>query len=191
MFDRMFPTEVFDLQRKFIKAFEAPRDFVFWSELVEEETKELRKAHDENEGMEQIFKEMADLIYVMCGFYNTMPIRTADLIPEELNTKVQQRFENAVATIQEMIPNYMLNQFLLIDAVNVVHESNMAKLDDNGNPIRSDGTDGNPEGKILKGPNYVPPNMAPIVVKWNKFIQELKDQDMLQEMTEESNETSK
>lgn len=38
-----------------------------------------------------------------------------------------------------------------------IHESNMSKLDENGNPIVSDGTDGYPLGKILKGPNYFKP----------------------------------
>ncbi len=38
-----------------------------------------------------------------------------------------------------------------------IHESNMSKLDEDGNPIVSDGTDGFPLGKILKGPNYFTP----------------------------------
>lgn len=175
MFDRMFPVEVFDLQREFIRVFEPPRDFVFWSELMEEETKELRKAHEENEGMEQVFKEAADVIYVTAGFYNTMPIRTADLIPAELNEKVQARFINAVETLQEIIMNYMIPQQLLIEAHATVHASNMTKVGDDGLPIRSDGSDGNPKGKVLKGPNYQPPNMAPVVMKWDKHIQAMKD----------------
>ncbi len=38
-----------------------------------------------------------------------------------------------------------------------VHRSNMSKLDENGQPIISDA------GRVVKGPNYRPPNLAPIV----------------------------
>jgi len=39
-------------------------------------------------------------------------------------------------------------------AMELVYESNMSKLDEQGNPIyRAD-------GKVLKGPNYAPPNLA-------------------------------
>ncbi len=39
-----------------------------------------------------------------------------------------------------------------------VHRANMSKLDDDGNPIfRAD-------GKVLKGPNYRPPDIAALVV---------------------------
>ena len=39
-------------------------------------------------------------------------------------------------------------------AMELVYQSNISKLDEQGNPIyRAD-------GKVLKGPNYVPPNLA-------------------------------
>ena len=42
-------------------------------------------------------------------------------------------------------------------AMERVYQSNMSKLDDNGEPIfRSD-------GKVLKGPNYIPPDLADLV----------------------------
>lgn len=42
-------------------------------------------------------------------------------------------------------------------AFNRVHNSNMSKLDDNGEPIRRE------DGKIVKGPNYVPPTLMDLV----------------------------
>jgi len=42
-------------------------------------------------------------------------------------------------------------------AMTLVFESNMSKLDDNGMPIYRE------DGKVLKGPNYVPPDMASCV----------------------------
>ena len=45
----------------------------------------------------------------------------------------------------------------LDEALNRVHVSNMSKLDEDGKPIyRAD-------GKVLKGPNYKPPNLADLV----------------------------
>ncbi len=45
----------------------------------------------------------------------------------------------------------------LDEALNRVHISNMSKLDEDGKPIyRAD-------GKVLKGPNYKPPNLADLV----------------------------
>ena len=41
--------------------------------------------------------------------------------------------------------------WFLDEALNRVHESNMSKLDDDGNPIYRE------DGKVLKGPNYKPP----------------------------------
>ena len=43
--------------------------------------------------------------------------------------------------------------WFLDEALNRVHESNMSKLDEDGNPIYRE------DGKVLKGPNYKPPNL--------------------------------
>lgn len=45
----------------------------------------------------------------------------------------------------------------LDEALNRVHQSNMSKLDDSGNPIYRE------DGKVLKGPNYQPPNLNDLV----------------------------
>ena len=47
--------------------------------------------------------------------------------------------------------------WFLDEALNRVHESNMSKLDENGKPIYRD------DGKVLKGPNYSPPNLEELV----------------------------
>ena len=43
--------------------------------------------------------------------------------------------------------------WLLDEALNRVHVSNMSKLGEDGKPIYRD------DGKVLKGPNYKPPNL--------------------------------
>ena len=45
----------------------------------------------------------------------------------------------------------------LDEALDRVHKSNMSKLDENGHPIYRD------DGKVLKGPNYIPPNLTDLV----------------------------
>ena len=42
-------------------------------------------------------------------------------------------------------------------ALDLVHQSNMSKLDEDGNPIYRE------DGKVLKGPNYKPPNLSDLV----------------------------
>ena len=42
-------------------------------------------------------------------------------------------------------------------AMDRVHQSNMSKLGEDGKPIRRE------DGKILKGPNYQPPNLTDLV----------------------------
>ena len=43
------------------------------------------------------------------------------------------------------------------EALHRVHESNMSKLDEDGKPIYRE------DGKVLKGPNYAPPNLENLV----------------------------
>ena len=43
-------------------------------------------------------------------------------------------------------------------AFDEVHTSNMSKLGSDGKPIRREG-----DGKVLKGPNYMPPNLKTIL----------------------------
>ena len=47
--------------------------------------------------------------------------------------------------------------WLLDEALNRVHLSNMSKLDKEGKPIYRE------DGKVLKGPNYTPPNLTDLV----------------------------
>ena len=47
--------------------------------------------------------------------------------------------------------------WFLDEALNRVHESNLSKLGEDGKPIQR------ADGKILKGPNYKPPNLSDLV----------------------------
>ncbi len=66
--------------------------------------------------------------------------------------------EHALKELADLV--YVCYQFaenmgwFLDEALNRVHESNMSKLDEEGNPIYRD------DGKVLKGPNYKPPDLS-------------------------------
>ncbi len=48
--------------------------------------------------------------------------------------------------------------WFLDEALNRVHESNMSKLDEDGKPIYRE-----KDGKVLKGPNYRPPDLSDLI----------------------------
>ena len=73
-------------------------------------------------------------------------------------------FEEEEAQLKELSDLvYVCYQFAankewdLDEAMDRVHKSNMSKLDDNGQPIYRQ------DGKVLKGPNYKPPNLTDLL----------------------------
>ena len=69
--------------------------------------------------------------------------------------------ENALKELADLV--YVCYQYAvnmgwdLDEAMHRVHESNMSKLGEDGKPIYRD------DGKVLKGPNYTPPNLEDLV----------------------------
>ena len=69
----------------------------------------------------------------------------------------KNRQEEALKELADLV--YVCYQYaenmgwFLDEALDRVHESNMSKLDEDGKPIYRD------DGKVLKGPNYKPPNL--------------------------------
>ena len=73
-------------------------------------------------------------------------------------------FESEEAQLKELCDLvYVCYQFAankgwdLDEAMDRVHKSNMSKLDENGQPIYRQ------DGKVLKGPNYKPPNLTDLL----------------------------
>lgn len=54
------------------------------------------------------------------------------------------------------------------ESFDIVHESNMSKLDENGKPIHRE------DGKVLKGPNFVEPNLEELIerVYGEEYVQQ-------------------
>lgn len=89
-----------------------------------------------------------------------------DLIEEELqelkaalfDRDLQETFD-ALLDLKYVITGMGVHMGLPMDeGWREVHASNMSKLDDNGEPIYHDGTEG-PVGKVKKSENYWPPRL--------------------------------
>ncbi|BBM37037.1 nucleoside triphosphate pyrophosphohydrolase family protein [Pseudoleptotrichia goodfellowii] len=50
-------------------------------------------------------------------------------------------------------------QHIIEEVFDEIHRSNLSKLDENGNPIYRE------DGKVIKGPNYFPPDIKKIIKK--------------------------
>ena len=87
-----------------------------------------------------------------------------DLIAEEykeFRESMREGFDQELKELSDLV--YVCFQYAenmgwdLEEALRRVHKSNMSKLGVNGKPIRRR------DGKILKGPNYEPPNLSDLV----------------------------
>lgn len=71
---------------------------------------------------------------------------------------------DALGDLQVVENGFAIEARIPVDAVLAeVHLSNLSKLDENGRPLRSDGTDGKPKNKIIKGVNYFEPDLKAIM----------------------------
>ena len=78
-------------------------------------------------------------------FYLSNPIKKANILKE-------------LADLVYVCYQYAANLgWDLDEALNRIHESNMSKLGEDGKPIYRE------DGKVLKGPNYAPPNLEDVV----------------------------
>ena len=71
---------------------------------------------------------------------------------------VQEECLKELADLVYVCYQYAANMnWFLDEALNRVHESNMSKLDEDGKPIYRE------DGKVLKGPNYKPPDLSDLI----------------------------
>ena len=168
MFTQQLPASVFEHQRAFIAAMGGKLDFVWAAKvLVKEETKELKEAYEKTEisdsNMADIFKEVADVIYVVAHFYNVMPLYAPELVSDKINQQLQDILDDAATIVSTVTQKLHIPLPLILAAFDVVHNSNMSKLDEDGKPVYRE------DGKVMKGPNYVAPDMMPVVKLWKEF----------------------
>lgn len=166
MFTQQLPAKLFQMQREFIKAMNGKLDFAWAAEvLVTEEVKELREAYEKPvlDNMEDIFKELSDVLYVVAHFYNVMPVYAPEVISDERNKKLQKILDDAAVLVSEVTNKLRIPLPLIMAAFERVHESNMSKLGDDGKPIYRE------DGKVIKGPNYKKPDLSTVVEAWKDF----------------------
>jgi predicted HAD superfamily Cof-like phosphohydrolase len=141
--------------QEFIKAFGASLDARLWYKLVKEELAELKEAMDKDDKANTL-KELCDVLYVY-GPFNTF-IETAvqaDLIPEEEAKEITEYLQNNMKIFQKAVT--LFPPMVVYEAFVRVHKSNMSKLGLDGKPIKRE------DGKVMKGPNYAPPDLSDLV----------------------------
>ncbi|ANJ20842.1 nucleoside triphosphate pyrophosphohydrolase [Roseobacter phage RD-1410Ws-07] len=176
MFTQQLPPELFQLQREFIRVMDANRDFVWWADtLIVEETKELRDEFEADvTDMNKLFKELADLLYVVAGFYNVMPTFAPEVVDQETNERMQRILDEAAVLVSEVSQKLQIPLPIILAAFKVVHDSNMSKVNpETGKPDRRE------DGKILKGPNYTAPSMDAVVSEWDKYRKNSKAKETI------------
>jgi hypothetical protein len=107
-----------------------------WERLIQEELKELKEA------VEHTLKEMADVCYVLNGYA---------LVGGDL--KYAMKLEETAAKYVMRLLDWAVQY----EAFRRVHESNMSKLGPDGKPMYRE------DGKVLKGPNYRPPDLSDLI----------------------------
>lgn len=176
MFTEQLPAQVFSMQREFIAAMGGKLDFVWAAKtLITEEVKELTEVYEakvtSDENLAEIFKETADVIYVVAHFYNVMPVYAPELINQETNQQIQDIIDSAASIVSKVSNKLQIPFPMILAAFEIVHKSNMSKLDADGKPVYRE------DGKVMKGPNYKAPDMTPIVNMYKAYQVEVSNND--------------
>jgi predicted HAD superfamily Cof-like phosphohydrolase len=141
---------------QFYRAFSASTDIRLWCKLVKEETVELKEAMLKGDRAE-ILKEFCDVIYVVVGMEMAAPEDADLLIPEEELGELNAILKAADEAIGFAKQHAGFSADVIAKAFTRVHASNMSKLGEDGKPIRRE------DGKIMKGPNYIKPDLSDLV----------------------------
>lgn len=137
---------------EFIKVFDASMDFKIWYKMIQEEFTELLA--EEPNTVEHL-KELTDLAYVLTGYCITCAFTPLELVSEKMLAKHTEMADNLHPIFDQHVGYY--SEEVLEEAFRRVHASNMSKLGEDGEPIRRE------DGKVLKGPNYKPPDLSDLV----------------------------
>lgn len=150
----------------FNRKFEVRPNPELYGNLVCEEVNEWMEELLMNGYTPNLLKETIDIVYVLEGLLAANPDDELDI-----SEKTDERLERAIDTIHEVIESVVhgiYNRGTLKRGFAEVQRSNLSKLDKDGKPIRRE------DGKVLKGPDYSPADMTPLV--WDKanFVQMIK-----------------
>lgn len=101
----------------------------------------------------------APFTMVLLAFRSSLVEEEYDEFTEECNCgKITPNLIKEIADLQYVLDGFCVSLGIDKDeAVRRVHKSNMSKLGEDGKPILRE------DGKVLKGPNYLPPDMTDLV----------------------------
>ena len=139
---------------EFIRAFNGSLDPRLWIKLIDEEMAELMA---EKYGTVEHLKELCDLLYVSTGLALTAPEHIGMLMRNGERETVIKQQGKVSRLLDSGLKQY--GEAVFSEAFARVHDSNMSKLDSNGNPILRE------DGKVMKGPNYKKPDLTDLLEK--------------------------
>ena len=135
-------------------AFEVPVDLDLQDDLIIEEAKELIEIFTSKEpspeSLAEVLKEASDLLFVIVGYI----LMAGDDTKPVLSIEADAYSKVAVLMLDTTFESVPAFDDLLLEAFNRVCDSNMSKLDNDGKVLRRE------DGKLLKGPNYSPPDLT-------------------------------
>jgi hypothetical protein len=146
------PLSTSECLEDFIITFKASLDPRLWIKLIREESAELLA---EEPGTADHLKEAADLLYVLEGFRCVVPHLGRLLVGDEEFGDIDVLLNDANKLLTSAERYY--GHTTVYDAFMYVHDSNMSKLGDDGQPIFRE------DGKVLKGPNYKAPDLTHLI----------------------------
>jgi NTP pyrophosphatase (non-canonical NTP hydrolase) len=153
------------LVKDWMEAFEVKVNLELQESLLVEEAYELFHVvvnHQEPtiEALSEFLKESSDLYFVLFGYFQMLD-ETGETVSISDSTKnVLELAFDMVAEIILLDPE--ANDQIFGEAFERVVASNMTKLGDDGKPVR------NEAGKVMKGPNYVAPDLTDLAERLSK-----------------------
>lgn len=130
----------------------------FSKEVLSDERLELKLA--------LIIEEVSELVDAAYGEDAGDMIRQGWIEAKAVREDVRDTVEMFDALLDiEVVTNGLANEggMPMDDGLIEVQRSNMTKLDENGKPLRSDGTDGKPVGKIIKSHLFEEPDLPGVL----------------------------
>lgn len=124
------------------------REKLFNEELKEYLTGEFRENVSEEEKQIEKLDAVCDMYYIVLG--NVLE-KSRDRQDSIRSVRTGKEFQLRIATYYQNEARF--NNEIVLKAFEEIHKSNMSKLGLDGNPIYRE------DGKIIKGPNYFPPDL--------------------------------
>jgi NTP pyrophosphatase (non-canonical NTP hydrolase) len=155
------------LVRDWMEAFEVEVNLELQESLLVEEAYELIHLvadHPEPtiEVISKFLKEAIDVYFVLFGYFQMLD-ETGEIVSISDDTKKVLNVALEMVTLTIML-DPVVNDQIFGEAFERVVASNMTKLGDDGKPVR------NEAGKVMKGPNYVAPDLTDLAERLSKSL---------------------